>query len=111
MRTFLAWLVLVVAPLAAASDGARVALVIGNAKYKDSPLLNPVNDARALSAALRAAGFEVIELHEQGSAAMRRAIREFGEKLRGKDAGLFYFAGHGVQVRGRNYLVPIDADI
>jgi uncharacterized caspase-like protein len=88
-----------------------VALVIGNARYKDSPLLNPVNDARALSAALRSAGFEVIELHEQGSAGMRRAIREFGEKLRGKDAGLFYFAGHGVQVRGRNYLVPVDADI
>jgi uncharacterized caspase-like protein len=60
---------------------------------------------------LRAAGFEVIELHEQGAAAMRRAIREFGEKLRGKDAGLFYFAGHGVQVRGRNFLVPVDADI
>jgi uncharacterized caspase-like protein len=93
------------------SGASRVALVIGNAKYHDSPLLNPVNDARSLSSALRAAGFEVIELHDQGSAAMRRAIREFGEKLRGKDAGLFYFAGHGVQVRGRNYLVPVDADI
>ena len=90
---------------------ARVALVIGNAAYRESPLINPVNDARALGAALRAAGFEVIELHDQGAVAMRRAAREFGEKLRGKDAGLFYFAGHGVQVRGRNYLVPVDADI
>lgn len=104
-------LMLLLAPLPAAGEASRVALVIGNAKYKDSPLLNPVNDARVLSAALRASGFEVIELHEQGAAGMRRAIREFGEKLRGKDAGLFYFAGHGVQVRGRNYLVPVDADI
>jgi len=56
MRTLLAWLILVLAPLAAASDGARVALVIGNAKYRDSPLINPVNDARSLSAALRSAG-------------------------------------------------------
>jgi uncharacterized caspase-like protein len=111
IRTFLALLLLLLAPLTAASEASRIALVIGNARYKDSPLINPVNDARALSAALRSAGFEVIELHEQGSAGMRRAIREFGEKLRGKDAGLFYFAGHGVQVRGRNYLVPVDADI
>jgi uncharacterized caspase-like protein len=119
MRPFLLCIAFVAATLAGwpataraqAGTEPRVALVIGNAKYKDSPLLNPVNDARALSAALRAAGFEVIELHEQGATAMRKAIREFGEKLRGKDAGLFYFAGHGVQVRGRNYLVPIDADI
>jgi uncharacterized caspase-like protein len=111
MRTLLVWWILALAPLAAASEGARVALVIGNAKYRDSPLINPVNDARALAAALRSSGFEVVELHEQGAAGMRRAIREFGEKLRGKDAGLFYFAGHGVQVRGRNYLVPVDADI
>lgn len=100
------------ADIAPARPGeSRVALVIGNAAYRESPLINPVNDARALGAALRAAGFEVIELHDQGAIAMRRAAREFGEKLRGKDAGLFYFAGHGVQVRGRNYLVPVDADI
>lgn len=111
MRTLLVCLVLFLAPLPAASEATRVALVIGNARYKDSPLLNPVNDARSLSAALRAVGFEVIELHELGGPGMRRAIREFGEKLRGKDAGLFYFAGHGVQVRGRNFLVPVDADI
>ena len=97
MRPLLTWLLLLLAPLSAASEPSRLALVIGNAKYKDSPLLNPVNDARVLSAALRESGFEVIELHEQGAAGMRRAIREFGEKLRGKDAGLFYFAGHGVQ--------------
>lgn len=115
MRTVLACLAIAACPGALGESArpaeARVALVIGNAAYKESPLINPVNDARALGAALRAAGFEVIELHDQGAAAMRRATREFGEKLRGKDAGLFYFAGHGVQVRGRNYLVPVDADI
>ena len=89
----------------------RVALVIGNGAYRDSPLLNPVNDAKAVSAALRAAGFEVIERHDQGALDMRRAIREFGEKLRGKGVGLFYFAGHGVQVSGRNFLIPSNADI
>ena len=88
-----------------------MALVIGNASYKDSPLLNPVNDARAVAGALRHAGFQVVELHNAGSVPMRRAIREFGERLRQNGAGLFYFAGHGVQVRGRNFLVPVDADV
>jgi uncharacterized caspase-like protein len=89
----------------------RVALLIGNARYKDSPLLNPVNDAKALGASLREAGFEVVELHNASALQMRRAIREFGERLRQNGAGLFYFAGHGVQVRGRNFLVPVDADV
>ncbi len=89
----------------------RIALVIGNDAYRDSPLLNPVNDAKAVSAALRASGFEVLERHNLGATEMRRAIREFGEKLRGKGAGLFYFAGHGVQVNGRNFLIPANADI
>ncbi len=99
------------AAAAAPAGEARIALVIGNGAYKDSPLLNPVNDAKAVSAALRDAGFEVIERHDQGAVEMRRAIREFGEKLRGKGAGLFYFAGHGVQVNGRNFLIPANADI
>ncbi|MGE0358056.1 MAG: caspase domain-containing protein [Burkholderiales bacterium] len=86
-------------------------MVIGNGAYRDSPLLNPVNDAKAISAALRAAGFAVIERHDQGAVEMRRAIREFGERLRLGGAGLFYFAGHGVQVNGRNFLIPADADI
>jgi uncharacterized caspase-like protein len=112
MRQVLAALVLIAAATAAgAAAESRVALVIGNEAYKDSPLANPVNDARAVSAALRAAGFEVIERHNLGALEMRRAIREFGEKLRGKGAGLFYFAGHGVQVNGRNFLIPANADI
>ena len=115
MRSLLSALVLLAAALAPAGARAaaesRIALVIGNEAYKDSPLANPVNDAKAVSAALRAAGFEVIERHNQGAVEMRRAIREFGEKLRGKGAGLFYFAGHGVQVNGRNFLIPANADI
>jgi uncharacterized caspase-like protein len=99
------------APAAPAATESRLALVIGNDAYNDSPLLNPVNDAKAVSAALRSAGFEVIERHNQGAVEMRRAIREFGERLRGKGVGLFYFAGHGVQVNGRNFLVPARADI
>jgi uncharacterized caspase-like protein len=115
MRPLLFALVLL-APVATATGASaaaesRIALVIGNEAYKDSPLANPVNDAKAVSAALRAAGFEVIERHNQGAVEMRRAIREFGEKLRGKGAGLFYFAGHGVQVNGRNFLIPANADI
>jgi uncharacterized caspase-like protein len=89
----------------------RVALVIGNATYKEAPLVNPVNDARAFSRTLRDAGFEVIEVHNAGAIQMRRAIRDFGERLRQNGAGLFYYAGHGVQVRGRNFLVPVDADV
>ncbi len=89
----------------------RVALVIGNAAYKSSPLQNPVNDSRAVSESLRKLGFEVIERQNVGREGFASVVREFGDKLRGASVGLFYFAGHGLQVKGRNYLVPIDADI
>jgi len=91
----------------------RIALIIGNGKYrKASPLANPVNDANDMAAALGKLGFEVISGTDTNLVQMRRLIREFGEKLeRQKGIGLFYFAGHGVEVRGRNYLIPIDADI
>ena len=87
----------------------RVALVIGNAAYPSSPLRNPVNDAREIARALSALGFEVLEFENLGQRDMRRAVIEFGNRLRHSDVGLFYFAGHGMQVGGRNYLVPIDA--
>jgi hypothetical protein len=88
-----------------------VALVIGNASYREAPLVNPANDARAIAAVLREAGFTVllhIDLDQRGLAA---AVREFGERLRKGGVGLFYFAGHGMQIKGRNYLVPVGADI
>ncbi|CAG0979535.1 hypothetical protein RHDC4_01794, partial [Rhodocyclaceae bacterium] len=95
-----------------AADEKRVALVVGNAAYPSSPLKNPVNDARAISAKLKALGFEVITRENVAQKDMTRAITQFGEKLARKGAvGLFYYAGHGMQVRGKNYLIPVDAQI
>jgi len=99
------------APAAAATlDGPRVALVIGNAGYRKDPLANPINDARAMSASLRQLGFTVIALENASQKQMHDGVRQFGDSLKG-GVGLFYYAGHGVQVKGRNYLVPVDADI
>lgn len=91
---------------------ARIALLIGNSAYARSPLANAVNDVRLMEGALRRAGFHVIKGEDATRRDMRRLIRDFGERLRRSGGvGLFYFAGHGVQVRGVNYLVPVDADI
>ncbi len=89
----------------------RMALVIGNAAYKSSPLKNPVRDARAISKALAETGFRVVLLEDASLTAMRRAVRAFGDELAAGGVGLFYYAGHGMQVRGRNYLIPVNADI
>lgn len=89
----------------------RVALVVGNAAYPSSPLKNPVNDARAMAQALRELGFDVLARENIGQKDMRRVIIEFGDRLQGGGVGLFYFAGHGLQVAGRNYMVPVDATI
>jgi hypothetical protein len=99
-------------PVSAAAQGeSRVALVIGNASYPESPLKNPVNDARAMALTLRALGFETIVRENASYREMRRAVGEFGRRIACGGVGLFYFAGHGVQVRGRNYLMPVDAEI
>jgi Caspase domain len=102
----------------AAVSSQRVALVIGNASYKDAPLTNPVNDARAISAALQESGFTVILRENTDQRGMLAALREFGDKLRGGDSkngtgavGLFYYAGHGMQIKGRNYLIPVGANV
>jgi len=89
----------------------RVALVIGNSSYETSPLKNPANDARDVAAALRSFGFDVIHRQDLDQNGMKRAIREFGAKIRGGGVALFYYAGHGVQVKGVNYLVPVDAKV
>ncbi|CAG0987724.1 hypothetical protein RHDC4_02297 [Rhodocyclaceae bacterium] len=89
----------------------KVALIIGNAAYREAPLKNPVNDARALSNKLRALGFDVMLGENLGQRDMTRLITRFGDKLAGKGVGLFYYAGHGMQVKGRNYLLPVDAQI
>ncbi len=105
---------LALGPAAAQERGAperRLALVIGNSSYKVGALKNPANDARDMARALRGLGFEVIERQNLTRESFAAAVREFGDRLRGASVGLFYFAGHGLQVRGRNFLVPVDADI
>src|SRR5262245_42062512 len=88
----------------------RVALVIGNSAYQHAPLLaNPRNDAADVAAALRQHGFVVIEGFDLDKAAFDRKIRDFATTLEGSSAGIFFYAGHGLQVAGANYLVPVDA--
>jgi hypothetical protein len=89
----------------------RVALVIGNSTYETSPLKNPESDARLMAATLQELGFEVILKLNANQNEMKRAIEEFGRTLNGGGVGLFYFAGHGIQLKGRNYLIPIGANI
>jgi TPR repeat protein len=91
--------------------GQRLALVIGNGAYKDSPLLNAANDARSIGQRLSEIGFKVTKLEDASLKEMNAAVRDFGDGLRKGGVGLFYYAGHGIQIRGRNFLVPVDADI
>jgi uncharacterized caspase-like protein len=92
----------------------RVALVVGNSGYRNvSPLDNPANDARLLAETLRGLGFTLVGGGAQldlDKAAFDRTVQDFGRRLAGADVGLFYYAGHGIQVRGENYLIPIDAN-
>ncbi len=89
----------------------RNALVIGNAEYKDAPLRNPVNDARDVAIALEECGFTVLRAINADRAGMRQVIRAFGSRIQSGGVGLFYYAGHGIQVKGENYLVPIGAKV
>ena len=100
------------APAGQPADEPRVALVIGNADYRVSPLVNPVNDATDIAKRLEELGFKVILKLNASQREMKRAIREFSAALRARSGvGLFYFAGHGVQSKGRNYLLPVSADV
>jgi uncharacterized caspase-like protein len=93
-----------------AQQARRVALVVGNGTYEQAvPLANPVNDAEDIAARLRDVGFEVIEAKDLGKRALERKIGEFSDALTGAAVGLFYYAGHGLQVDGRNFIVPVDA--
>jgi len=89
----------------------RVALVVGNSAYRSSPLRNPGNDARAIAAKLRKLGFAVIERENLQTRQIAPMLREFRSRLRAGDVALFFYAGHGLQVRGINYLPTVDADI
>ena len=89
----------------------RIALVIGNSAYRYSPLVNPVNDARAVAKTLEQNGFSVTSRENVGLKDMQILLRQFGDQLRKGGVGLFFFAGHGMQIKGRNFLIPMDADI
>lgn len=97
---------------AAAIAEKRVALVIGNSSYQNAPeLRNPKNDAADIAVALRELGFQVISGTDLDKPGMDRLIRNFAGALVGADVGLFFYAGHGLQVAGSNYLVPIEASV
>ncbi len=88
----------------------RVALVIGNSSYQQAPRLpNPANDAAAMADLLRHAGFQVVLKRDIGINDMRRALRDFTDATANADIAVIYFAGHGIEVDGENYLVPVDA--
>jgi len=90
----------------------RIALVIGNGAYKEGILKNPVNDAADMAATLKDSGFYVSVLENGNQRQMEDAIRSFGDRLRDQGGvGLFYYAGHGIQYQGSNYLIPVGARI
>lgn len=89
----------------------RIALVIGNSDYPHAPLRNPANDARAFARELSQLGFKVTLVENADLEKMFGSIRSFGDQLRAGGVGVFYFAGHGVQIRGRNYLIPVAPQI
>jgi|GEM_PF-3119866 len=92
-------------------SGSRIALVIGNASYSSAPLRNPINDVRAIASALKKVGFQVTKVENASLQSMDDAVRRFGKKARKSDVALVYYSGHGLQLKGSNFLQPIGADI
>jgi uncharacterized caspase-like protein len=88
----------------------QVALVIGNSAYANQPLRNPANDARAITARLKTLNYDVVSVFDANRRDMNRAIEQFVGRLGTGDVALFFYAGHGVQVDGENYLLPVDFD-
>lgn len=89
----------------------RIALVIGNADYKDAPLVNPINDARDMATKLREFQFDVVEAIDADLETMQTAVLDFMRRIDTDSTVLVYFAGHGIQANGRNYLLPVDATL
>ncbi|GAB9155973.1 caspase family protein [Bradyrhizobium diazoefficiens] len=114
MRINRLFLTLVFASLVASAPALadkRVALVIGNSAYKNAPrLANPVNDAGLVGGMFRNAGFDTVEIRlDLNASEMRRSLREFAARTRDADMAVIYYAGHGIELDGSNYLVPTDA--
>ena len=104
-------LIFAVVAVPVAAQNTRAALVIGNSAYASNALTNPVNDATDIAAALREQGFDVLLRTDADYAGMDAALADFQKALKGKDTALFYYAGHGVQADGENYLIPVKEDI
>ena len=108
-----ALLVLLILPLIATTvlgAPARIALVIGNGDYEHAPLKNPVNDAALMATTLRGVGFEALDYTNVNRRELKRAFSRFGKRIEesGRDTvSLVYYSGHGAQVRGENYLIPV----
>jgi uncharacterized caspase-like protein len=102
---------LLMAAVAGAQADKRVALVIGNSAYRNVPALpNPANDAAAMALLFKNAGFDSVDMRRDvGVSELRRAVREFADKSQDADIAVVFYAGHGIEVGGGNYLVPIDA--
>jgi len=98
------------APLSG-SSARRTALIIGNAAYQESPLRHPINDASDMNETLKKLHFETALLRNATFEQMDNAIDAFGRKLRQGGVGLFYYTGHGVQIEGQNYLIPVDTPL
>jgi uncharacterized caspase-like protein len=93
--------------------GKRVALVIANSAYQHAPsLTNPVNDGSVMAKTLKDAGFDIVDSrHDLSALDTRRVLREFADATRDADIAVVYYAGHGIEVEGSNYLIPVDAKL
>jgi uncharacterized protein (TIGR02145 family) len=108
----LLFFICVLVSISAYSQEKRLALVIGNSAYEYGGILkNPVNDAYAMKRVLSDIGFDVLEYYNLNQGDMKKAIDDFGVELRRYDVGLFFYAGHGLQANGYNYLIPVDANL
>jgi uncharacterized caspase-like protein len=113
LRQICFFLIVLLSPCQPASAANRVALVIGNSAYKNAALLsNPVNDAQIVEATLKNAGFDVVQTRlDLQAAEMRRTLRDFADQSRDADVAVVYYAGHGIEIEGTNYLIPVDATL
>lgn len=107
-------IIIVMAALAATpSDAKRVALVIANSKYENATsLANPSSDARLIAASLKKSGFDSVDVkYDLGKSSLESELRDFGQRSDGADVSLVYYAGHGIEAGGQNYLIPVDAEL
>jgi len=111
--TALLWGLLLLLSAVAARADKRVALVIGNSAYQHAPALaNPARDAKAMAAMFQMVGFDVVSAqYDVGDLQFKRAVRQFEDAAADSDIAVVYFAGHGIEIRGMNYLIPVDATL